>query len=223
MLPKKVEKRARRRVDDKTSRNQFAIAVRVVRARAVGSLHKNVQICGRAGRPAAAMGDNEAAKGLLTLFDATAAAAPVEKKKRAHKPRRPYRCGRCGLPKAGHVCKFRSEQATTGTQTDFTSLQSPVNDLTLLVPRSHSSSDCSATSELSPNDKASGPLPTAVVSERSHSEDVADPTLPESSRPRRVRRPSMRRAASSATVEPADDSSVGSGSQRSRSRSPARF
>ena len=43
------------------------------------------------------MGDNEAAKGLLTLFDATAAAAPVEKKKRAHKPRRPYRCGRCGL------------------------------------------------------------------------------------------------------------------------------
>ena len=130
------------------------------------------------------MGDNEAAKGLLTLFDATAAAAPVEKKKRAHKPRRPYRCGRCGLPKAGHVCKFRSEQATTGTQTDFTSLQSPVNDLTLLVPRSHSSSDCSATSELSPNDKASGPLPTAVVSERSHSEDIADPTIPESSRPR---------------------------------------
>ena len=168
------------------------------------------------------MGDNEAAKGLLTLFDATAAAAPVEKKKRAHKPRRPYRCGRCGLPKAGHVCKFRSEQATTGTQTDFTSLQSPVNDLTLLVPRSHSSSDCSATSELSPNDKASGPLPTAVVSERSHSEDIADPTIPESSRPRRVRRPSMRRAASSATVEPADDSSVGSGSQRSRSRSPLR-
>ena len=204
-------------------RNRFTIAVRVVPARVVRSSVKNVQMCGRAGRPAAAMGDNEAAKGLLTLFDATAAAAPVEKKKRAHKPRRPYRCGRCGLPKAGHVCKFRSEQATTGTQTDFTSLQSPVNDLTLLVPRSHSSSDCSATSELSPNDKASGPLPTAVVSERSHSEDVADPTLPESSRPRRVRRPSMRRAASSATVEPADDSSVGSGSQRSRSRSPARF
>ena len=154
------------------------------------------------------------------VADATAAAAPVEKKKRAHKPRRPYRCGRCGLPKAGHICKFRSEQATTGTQTDFTSLQSPVNDLTLIVPRSHSSSDCSATSELSPNDKASGTLPTAVVSERSHSEDIADPTVPESSRPRRVRRPSMRRAASSATVEPADDSSVGSGSQRSRSRSP---
>ena len=210
-------------MDNNTLRNQFSIAVRVLLARVVGSLRPSVQMCGRAGRPAAAMGDNEAAKGLLTLFDATAAAAPVEKKKRAHKPRRPYRCGRCGLPKAGHICKFRSEQATTGTQTDFTSLQSPVNDLTLIVPRSHSSSDCSATSELSPNDKASGTLPTAVVSERSHSEDIADPTVPESSRPRRVRRPSMRRAASSATVEPADDSSVGSGSQRSRSRSPARF
>ena len=166
-----------------------------------------------------------AADGLLSLIDAASAPKGAGGKganKRAHKPRRPYRCGRCGLPKAGHVCKFRSEQATTGTQTDFTSLQSPVNDLTLLVPRSHSSSDCSATSELSPNDKASGPLPTAVVSERSHSEDIADPMIPESSRPRRVRRPSMRRAASSATVEPADDSSVGSGSQRSRSRSPLR-
>ena len=136
MLPKFDKKRQDARVDDNTLRNRFAIAVRVVLARVVGSLNKNVQMCGRAGRPAAAMGDNEAAKGLLTLFDATAAAAPVEKKKRAHKPRRPYRCGRCGLPKAGHICKFRSEQATTGTQTDFTSLQSPVNDLTLIVPRS---------------------------------------------------------------------------------------
>lgn len=158
------------------------------------------------------MADTDAAKGLLTLFDATAAAAPVEKKKRAHKPRRPYRCGRCGLPKSGHVCKFRSEQATTGTQTDFTSLQSPVHDLTLVVPRSHSASDCSATSEQSPNDKA-----TAVVSERSLSEDVSDPTTERLLR----RKPPVRRTESAVTVEAAEDFSVENTERsRSRSRSP---
>ena len=89
------------------------------------------------------MGDNEAAKGLLTLFDATAAAAPVEKKKRAHKPRRPYRCGRCGLPKSGHLCAFRTEQRSIEVQTDHTSLATPEHSLTLLVPSSSSSDDAS--------------------------------------------------------------------------------
>jgi len=39
------------------------------------------------------------------------AAAPVEKKKRA------YRCGRCGLPKAGHICKRPQADAPAARRT----------------------------------------------------------------------------------------------------------
>ncbi|KAH8074831.1 hypothetical protein JL720_10572 [Aureococcus anophagefferens] len=48
-----------------------------------------------------------AADGLLSLIDAASAPKGAGGKganKRAHKPRRPYRCGRCGLPKSGHLC-----------------------------------------------------------------------------------------------------------------------
>ena len=87
-----------------------------------------------------------AADGLLSLIDAASAPKAAGGKvsnKRAHKPRRPYRCGRCGLPKSGHLCAFRTEQRSIEVQTDHTSLATPEHSLTLLAPSSSSSDDAS--------------------------------------------------------------------------------
>ena len=87
--------------------------------------------------------DSKAADALLQLLDAAEEEKKSVKptKKRAHKPRRPYRCGRCGLPKSGHICALRKEQRSTAIQTDHTSLALPCHSLSLL------SDSCSASDD----------------------------------------------------------------------------
>jgi len=105
------------------------------------------------------MAPSTAADALLDLLSA-AEDAIAKPERRLHKPRRPYRCGRCGLPKrvrrrcifcnahfkssvrrAGHVCALRREQRTAGVQTDHTCLTRPGFSLSLVTEASGSSAN----------------------------------------------------------------------------------
>ena len=117
-----------------------------------------------------------AADGLLSLIDAASAPKGAGGKganKRAHKPRRPYRCGRCGLPKSGHLCAFRTEQRSIEVQTDHTSLATPEHSLTLLVVPSSSSSD-----DASEGSSAGEHLVRSVTDDARESDDGVDRAKP---------------------------------------------
>ena len=110
--------------------------------------------------------ETNAADGLLSLIDAVEESGKtLAGSKRAHRPRRPYRCGRCGLPKSGHLCAFRKEQRSVDIQTDHTCLATPCNSLTLLPEPSPASSDDAS------DDASSADALVRCITDETHASD----------------------------------------------------